>query len=1103
MRKFSFLLAFLALLGMQVNAQRQLTGTVTSADDGSSIPGASVFVQGTTVGTVTDINGKFNLSVPTDAKVLIFSFVGMETKDVAIGSGNVYDVKLKAALTAIEGVVVTALGITREKKSLGYATQDVKGDELNQARQTNMVNALSGRVAGVQVTGSSGNMGGSSRVLIRGVNSLLGNNNPLYVVDGVPIDNSDYNTANTARGAGGYDYGNMAQDINSDDVESVSVLKGPSAAALYGSRAANGVILITTKKGKTSKTKQAIGVTVNSGITMENVAYLPKYQYLYGGGSIFEDPDPNVARDGFLVQEINGKQYLLPDYATDESWGPKYDANIQYLPAWSIYNWEEAGKPATDLETTPWVAAANDVETFFKTSVGYTNNVALTGGNENNSFRLSYTNLTSTGYMPNSELDRNTLNFNGQSKFGSRLDAFVAVNYVKTNALGRPSTGYDDNNVMQKFNQWGQRQLDMKQLENYKSPDGTNRTWNRRAWDDPRPNYSDNPYWTRYENYQNDSRDRYYGNAGLTYKITDWLKVTSKYNMDSYTFRNEERVAVGSQALSSYLENVRQVTETNAEFLFLANKQLTENLSLNATFGGNRMHRMYQRNGGITDGGLVIPNFYNLGNSASTAISHDATTEKAINSLYGSATLGYKGMLYLDMSLRNDWSSTLPADKNSYLYPSATLSYVFTEMPSLNKLAWLNLGKVRFGASKVGNDTDPYVLATLYDNFSNFGSDIRYTMPSALNNANLKPESTVGWEIGTEMKFFNSRLGFDFTYYNKTTNDQIFNVPISAASGYLSAWVNAGKINNKGFELMITGTPLKFNDFQWDISVNFAKNTNEVVELMEGIESLRLGTGPFNVTVEARLGEAYGQLVGSNYVYDAAGNIVVDKAGRYLKTTAVESLGSVLPDWNAGINNSFKYKGFDLGFLIDIQQGGKIFSTTNMWGMYSGILEETAATNDLGNNIRDEVIKNEDGSYDPASGGLVLEGVYGKLNADGTVQYIDASGANVDAPITNSTRISAQRWAWDHYSRPAAQNVFDASYIKLREVRIGYTIPKQYTGPIANLRVSIYGRNLAMWGTDCQHIDPENTTSAGNVQGIEGGQLPSLRSYGFNLSFNF
>jgi TonB-linked SusC/RagA family outer membrane protein len=1102
MRKIPFLLAFLALLGMQVHAQRQITGTVTHAEDGSSIPGVSVFAQGTTVGTVTDINGKYTLPVPENAKVLVFSFVGMQAVEVAIGNQTVIDVKMQPAATAIEGVVVTALGITREKKALGYAVQDVKGDELNQSRQANIMNALSGRVAGLQVTSASGNMGGSSRVLIRGVSSLTGNNNPLYVIDGVPLDNSDFNTYTTARGAGGYDYGNMAQDINADDIEAVTVLKGPSAAALYGSRAANGVIMITTKKGQMTKGKKAIGVQLNSSVAFDQVAYQPKRQKIYGGGWINTGAG---TQDGFITQDINGSTYLLPDYGLDESWGPKYDPTVQVLPYWSLYDWEALGKPGGDhkLETTPWVYPANDLTTFFETGVAYTNNVALTGGNETGQFRLSYTNMTSTGYMPNSELDRNTVNFSATNKFGKNLEAFISANYIKTTALGRPEVGYGDNNVLMRMNQWGQNQLDMEKMKDYMNPDGTQRTWNRLSWDDPAPHYSDNYYWTRYKNYQNDARDRYYGNAGLTYHILDWLKVTGKYNMDAYTFRIQERVATGSQALSSYMEELRQSVETNAEFLLQAEKRLSEDFRLNATLGGNRMTRTFYLNGGITSGGLVIPDFFSLGNSLSTAISRDYESKKHINSLYASASVDYRSILFLDATGRFDWSSTLPIEENPYFYPSVTGTFVFSDLPAMSDYNWLTFGKLRAGWASVGNDTDPYRIITLPTGANNFGSDIRYSLPGELNNLNLRPEKIDGWEVGAELKFFNNRLGLDFTFYNKTTSDLIFAVPISAASGFTSAVMNAGKMSNKGIELMLTATPVKYNNFRWDVILNFGKNTNEVLELIDDVESLRLGSGPFQATIEARVGEAYGQIVATDFVYDANGRKVVDKSGRYLKTTAVQSLGSVLPDWNAGITNAFSWKGLQVSALIDIQKGGKYFSTTHMFGTYSGILEHTAMLNHLGNNIRDAVEKNADGTYAATSGGILLDGVYGILNTDGTVSYINADGTPADASVENATMIAGTRWAFDHYSRPAAQSVFDATYIKLREVRIGYKIPGKFTGPLQDLTISIYGRNLAIWGRDNENLDPEFSSSAGNIQGLEGGQLPSLRTFGFNLSCNF
>lgn len=1062
MKRLSALLVLLMLVVSFAQAQsRQVTGTVTGSDDGKPLPGVSIQVKGTSTGGTTDIDGKYSINVPADANTLVFSFVGFKPQEVTIGDRSIIDVILESESQKMEEVVVTALGITREKKALGYSVQDVKGDELTQSRQSNVLNSLSGRVAGVQVTTSSGNLGGSSRILVRGVKSVSANNQPLFVVDGIPIDNSDFNSTDAARGAGGIDYGNMAQDINPDDIANVSILKGASATALYGSRAANGVILITTKSGKASKGK-SIGVSVNTGVSWEQVSLLPKYQNEYGGGGLSDFEEINVG----------GVNYKIADYATDESWGPKYDPNLNVVQWFNLYDWE-ANNKVGPIPTSPWVKSAHDVKSFFKTGVTLSNNVSFSGGDDKTQYRLSYTNVNTDGYMPNSTLRRNTVNFNGSTRLGEKLRAFSVLTYVKNEAQGRPVTGYDDNNIMQKFNQWGQRQLDMDRLKNYKQADGTQRTWNRRAWDDPRPNYSDNPYWTRYENAQKDVRDRFYGNVGLSYSILPYLDFQFKVNMDTYLFRQEEKIAKGSQALSSYSEGLRNNTELNTEFLLTFDKALSETFHLNASFGGNQMTRKYWYNYNGTTGGLVLPHFYNVNNSVSAELTvTDFNSWKRINSLYGSASLGWKRMLFLDLTVRNDWSSTLPSNENSYLYPSVTSSFVFTELPVFKSLPWFTFGKVRLGWAQVGNDTDPYRLTVDYTNLGNFGSDIVYSMPGTLNSSKLKPETNTSYEIGTELRFFMNRLGIDFTYYSMSSTNQILPVTISGASGFLTQVINAGEITNKGVELELTGTPVQTKGFSWDIVVNFAKNKNKVVKLADGVDNYQLANGPFSVSVNAFKGQSYGTILGTDFVYAPDGQKVIGDNGRYLKTTDVVPLGNYLPNWNAGITNVFSYKGFQLSCLIDIQNGGQLFSTTNMWGHYSGILKETAE-----NGIREN--------------GLVLKGV------------VNVGTAANPVYVENTRRISAERWAADFYSGPAKQNIFNTDYIKLREVAFSYTIPSKYTGPVQNVKISIFGRNLAMWNTDNQHIDPESSTSAGNIQGIEGAQLPSLRTFGFNLSCNF
>lgn len=1086
MRKFTMVLALLIFAGAQlVLAQTTITGKVTNAEDGTGIPGATVLVKGTNYGVITDISGQYSLKTPEGARTLQFSFVGMKTKDVVIGTQQVINVSLEQDVMSLEGVVVTALGISREKKSLGYAVEEVGADELNQTRSGNLITSLSGKVSGVNITSASGNMGGSSRVTIRGIKSVAGNNQPLFVVDGVAMDNSSYNSIDTQRGAGGVDYGNMANDINPDDIESVSVLKGPTAAALYGSRAANGVILITTKKAKVGR--KGLGVEVNSSVSFEQVAVLPKYQNLYGGGYIYTGEGTD---QGFITQEINGQTYRLIDYALDESWGPRYDGSIQTLSAFDIFDWEANGMQGNP-NTTAWTAPSKDVEDFFETGVVFNNNFAITGNNESSAFRLSYTNFDLSGYMPNSEQKRNSVNFNGESQVSKWIKGFVGVNYVNTYTLGRPETGYDDNNIMQKFNQWGQRQLDMGVMSNYVNPDGTQRVWNRNSWDDPTPAYSDNPYWTRYRNYQDDERNRLFGNIGILLTPMEGLSIQGKWNLDYYNLTEMERNAIGSQAESSYDENRREFLETNAELIASYNFNPSEAFTVNLMAGANNRHREYNRMLSNTNGGLIIPDLYKITNSTNKPTVSEYEETKEVQSVFGSVNVGYMGMLYLDVTARNDWSSTI--NPHNFFYPSATVSFVFSELDALKDNKYLSFGKVRLGLAKSGNDTDPYVNDYYYTYVSNFGDLALYSIPTTLNNKELLPETTKSFEVGTELMFFRNRIGFDFTYYSESTFDQIIPVAISGATGYGSKYINSGEITNKGVEIGLNLIPVKTKDFSWSIDVNFTKNTNEVVELAPGLDVYQLTTGPFAVSINAEVGKPYGSIIGSSFVKDGDGNIIVDTDG-YTLVGDVQSIGTILPDYQVGIWNRFDYKGIQLSALIDIRKGGQLFSTTNMWGNYSGILEETAETNANGMNVRDPL---EDG------GGALFEGVYGEVLEDGTIQYLDADGNVSSTPVSNSTYIDAESWGGWHYSGPAEQNIFDADYIKFRELRLSYTLPAKFTGPIQSLTVSAFGRNLAIWGADIKHIDPENTTGSGNIQGIEGGALPSLRHFGFGLNFNF
>lgn len=1082
--KLLLLSAFVCFGISNALAQTKVSGQVTSSEDGQPIPGVTVIVKGLSgVGTSTNIDGKYTLNVPAAGKILVFSYIGFKSQEILLEGKTSVNVVLVAETKRIDEVVVTALGITRAKKALGYAVQDVQGDELNKARNQNVVSALSGRVSGVQITTASGQMGGGAKINVRGNSSLTKNNQPLFVVDGIPLDNSDYSYGATGRG--GYDYGNMANDINPDDVESVTVLKGASASALYGSRAANGVVIITTKKAKMGK--KNIGVQVNSSVTFEKVSIIPEYQKYAGGGA--------VVGDGFDTVEINGREYKVVNYETDEGWGPKYDPNVKVLP-WNAFDpWDTKNY----LVEKPWVYPKNDYKTFFRTGVTTQNNISLTGGNEQNAFRLSFTRMDLKGIYPKSNLTRNTVNFSGSSNMTKFLSAWMNANYVQNVATGRPETGYGDRNPVQKMWQWIQPQLDYKDLRAYKNPDGSQRTWNRISWDDPTPNFTDNPYWSRYENYQNDRRDRFYGNMGFELKFTPWLKLTGRVGADFYTFIMQERLAVGSQLTSQYLKDVRSLCEMNYEsFLNFDKRTSNDKWGISGLFGISRMSRNTWRAGGQTENGLIVPNLYNLSNSLVKATVYDNATWKRINSVYGNATFDYDRKVYLDITARNDWSSTLPSGERSYFYPSFNLSSVITEFEFMKTQNIVSFLKLRGGYAEVGNDTDPYdyleyldVNATFMDSYLDLNP--RVTLPNTKPNAKLKSEKTASWEVGAEVRFLNNRVGFDAAYYYKKSTDQIIPIRVSGATGYGLKNINAGEMTNEGLELSINATPFKTQNITWDVTLNFATLKNRVVDISEGLDYLTLGN-LFNVQSGAFRGMTYPIIYGRDYVYDDQGNKVVNTDGLYI-ASELKPLGKVTPDFTAGLSSTLSIYGFDVSILLDMQRGGNMYYLSNTWGMYSGILSETASINPKGKNIR-ESIENGGGAFSP--------GVYGYLGTDGKVKYTDANGNPSSTPVKNSTYTDAEYWGSNFYDGPDMQNVFNTDYVKLREIRIGYTLPARFTGPIKDVKFSAFARNLATWGQANKHFDPEYLQVAGsNAQGIEGGYLPSTVTFGFGLNFNF
>ncbi|MDO9153199.1 MAG: SusC/RagA family TonB-linked outer membrane protein [Paludibacter sp.] len=1035
MRKLTFFIACLFLIGVGlVQAQsRSVSGKVLSADDGQPVIGASIIVKGTTIGTITGVNGDFTIVLPANVNALIISYVGMKT--VELEAKNGMSVILVADTRIIDELVVTALGITRDKKALGYSVQDVKGDDINKAKETNLVNSLQGRISGAQITNSSGAIGASARIVLRGVNSLDGNNQPLFVVDGIPLANSNFGSTDTD----GVNRGSGVQDINPDNIESISVLKGPNAAALYGSRASNGVIVVTTKSGKGQK---GIGIEVSHSTTFENPLRLPNYQNKYGQGS------------GGKFEYYDGAGHGVND-GVDESWGPKLDVGLM-IPQFTspVLNGVRQG--------TPWISHPNNVKDFFNTGLTSTTSIALQGSKDKTNFRVSLTNLDQKGMIENTMLKKNTFTFNGSSQLTDKLSFSSSGSYVSTDSPNMPGYGYDPDNVMQQFN-WFGRQVDINALKVYKNADGSWYNWNT--------NYHNNPYATLYENLNTTKRDRLFGNATLNYKFTDWLSAFVRSGVDYYSNFNTSRRAKKMQDYPNgfYMEEVDLYKEMNTDFLLSANKKF-DDIELGLNIGGNTMkyNRTYNY---VSAPELAVEGVYNVKNSLVPQVADNFIWKKQINSLYFSGQVSYKSMLFLDFSGRNDWSSALPAGNNSFFYPSVQLSGVMTEMMTFDPSV-LSFGKLRVSYAKVGADTDPYKLlpTVSFGEGWNAGTKLlNQAVPNELPNANLKPQFVSSFEVGGDFRFLENRVKLDVTYYNSSATNQIISVPVSASSGYTTKVTNAGQIDNSGIEILLGASVLKSkNGLNWDVTVNWSKNRNEVVKLAEGIDQYELGSY-WSMKVMAVPGEKYGSLFGYDFERNPDGQIIF-RDGLPAQGD-LKVLGNYTPDWIGGINNEFSYKGFNLGFLIDARIGGDMYSMTSTWGRYAGVLEET-------------LIGRE--------GGIVGDGVKEVLNANGdVVSYVK------NDVVANAENFNKAAYVSD----VAFSSVFDASYVKLREVKLGYTFNKIGKTAIRDVNVSLVGRNLALLYAKVPHIDPESAFSNSNVQGLEFGQIPSARSIGFSVSF--
>ncbi len=1077
MKKILLLNIFLAsVFIIQSYAQeRTVNGTVLSSEDNSGLPAVNVIVKGTMTGTTTDLDGNYKLTVPANDAVLVFSSIGFATQEIEVGNQSVINLTLVSDVTQLGEVVVTAVGIEREKKAIGYSVQEIEGKQLTQAKEVNIVNSLAGKVAGVQVTNSTGAVGSSSRIVIRGASSFTGNNQPLFVVDGVPLDNSQFSSQDVTNKVGSNgvkstsaddfegttDYGNAVMDINPEDIESLTVLKGPVAAALYGSRAQNGAIIITTKSGKGV---QGIGVDFSSSYTFEDPLRLPTFQNLYGQG-------------GYGAVGLGGSTSYL---GVDESWGQPLDQGIQ----------------VTDYlgRTVPLVSRPNNVENFFETGHTFSNNISLSGSKDNTFFRLSAGRVSQQGIIPNTEFIKTNLGFNGGAQLTDKLEVTASINYSVSDGNNRPGAGYSGSGPVQQLFNWFGRQVDLDELRNYKDEFGNNilnpETGLQRNWNEV---YHNSPWWIVLENTNDDRRDRVFGNIKVDYQLADWLTATVRAGTDFYSDSRKQIYAVGTidpddMGNGGFYEDEYFVRTTNVDLMLSARKDFGEDFSGSLLLGANRYDFNF-KNDYVIVKGLSVPGVYNTANAANPPLNTNSTSEKRINGLYAAAQLGYKNMLFLDLTGRNDWSSTLPKDNRSYFYPSATLSFAFTDAVNI---PFIDFGKIRLGYAQVGNDTDPFNLVSYarkptVDNVEfPFQGAPAFSIANGLANDQLRPEETTSYEAGVDLRFFENRVGIDFTYYNSNTVDQLVRVQVSGASGFTSKIVNAGEIENNGIELMLNVVPIQ-STVVWNSTVNFAKNNSEVVAINEGLDNITIGDHFADAAL--RLNEPYNVIIGTRKLRDANGNVVIGSNGLPLTDAGTHVLGTSAPDFNLGWNNAISYKGINLSFLVDWKKGGDLFSITNWFGHYAGVLEGTV-NGDTGH----------EGEFSQFNG-------RGEFDADGNL--IPGTGVIVNGVLedgtTNNIEIDAETYFHNYFS--ARENaVYDASWIKLREVRLGYDLPTSLLGntPLRSANIALVGRNLWLIHSNIPHIDPEvSTFGASNAQGLETNAIPSVRSFGVSLRVGF
>ena len=1072
-----FLLA-LAIGVIQGAAQvTTVRGIVTTEEDGEPVIGASVIVKGTALGTVTDVNGRFELSgLPPSATRLLISYISLMAKEVAIAPQ--VSVTLKSDTHLLDEVVVTALGISREKKALGYTAQEVKQDALVQGKDNNLLNSLSGKIAGVRITNTQGDVG-SSRIVIRGETSIAGENQPLFIVDGIPVDNSQLNARSSGR-----DFKNAIADLNPEDIKTLTVLKGPNAAALYGARAAHGAIVITTKGG--DKRQKGIGITLHSSTQVSFVATLPEFQNLFGQGA------------GGRFSYVDGKGAGVND-GVDESWGPRLDIGL-LIPQFDSPLDADGNRVAT-----PWVSHPNNVRDYFRMGISTNSGISVARGDDKYQFRVGYNYEKQVSIVPDAGTNKTNISLNTDYHLAKWIVVGATANYIVYTAPSLPGSATPSgsnvrsNSPMLQF-LWFGRQVDTNSLK----ADYT-RNWNS--------SYYDNPFWSASYNTQSQERHRLIGDLHAEFRLTDGLNVRFRTSTDWYNDRRKSKVKWGSAGAGSpygsYAEDAYTVKENNTEVLVTYIKQLNKNWGIDALLGFNVRNKQYENNYQAAPR-LAVADLYTLTNSRDPLTSSNDFYRLRQYGLYGSIQLDYRRWAFLNITGRNDWSSTLPVDNNSYFYPSVTASVLLSEAFGWRSKA-VNYLKIRGGWSQVGADANPYQLATVFTSETAFNGNPLQSSSTIGMNPNLKPENTSSIEAGFEAAFWDNRLYLDFTYYKTDSRNQILKLATTAASGYTSQVRNAGHIRNRGYEIQLGAVPIQTSKgFRWNLDLNYGANSSKVVKLDdEGlITSYQLYSS--GIQILASVGEAYGTLFGTSYVRDANGNVVVDANGLPKISTTNKTLGKFTPDWTGGISNTFSYRSLSLSFLIDASVGGSIFSNTNKTGKYTGVLANTLSGRDaehgglwyytdaMGNNVR----LSESPSYSVSSDGLY----YAQVNGQSTRVYQDGIMVEgvTESGSKNEEVVSAEKYYHRIYSIAEA-NVYDASYVKLREVALSYRLPRLWTQKLhlQEASVTLTGRNLWTIYKSVPNIDPESALTTGNAQGVEAYSLPTTRSFGVNLSVKF